>query len=470
MSPVISRLLAGLLSCVASVAAAERYAVDWSRVNSETLEHFTQLLRIDTSNPPGNETKAAKYVQTVLEREGIPAKLFSKDPDRANLVARIRGKGSARPVLIMGHTDVVGVQREKWTVDPFSGLRKDGYIYGRGAVDDKDNLVACLMLMLMLKRMNVVLDRDVIFLAEAGEESTTTVGIDLMVKEHWNEIDAEYALAEGGGGLARNGRIRFVSIATTEKVPRGVRLIARGTAGHGSVPRPDNAVVRLSSAVAKIGAWLPPMRLNDTTRAYFERLATISTPEEAERYNGIVNPAKAPEIERYFAQQEIQHSSILRTSISPTILKAGFRQNVIPSEAEATLDIRALPDEDMDAFYSKMREIIGDPSVEIVPSNRAGRPAGRPSRIDTQMFQALAAAQRATYPGAIILPAMLTGATDMAQLRAKGVEAYGIGPVVEERDRLRGSAHGDDEKIQESALYKLVEFQWRAVLEIAASK
>jgi acetylornithine deacetylase/succinyl-diaminopimelate desuccinylase-like protein len=464
------RLIVGIWLCAAALAAPDQYAVDWNRINAETLDHFSALLRIDTSNPPGNETKAAKYVLGVLEREGIQARLFAKDPDRANVVARIRGNGSRKPVLIMGHTDVVGVQREKWTVDPFAAIRKDGYIYGRGAVDDKDNLAACLMLMLMLKRMNVALDRDVIFLAEAGEESTTSVGIDFMVREHWTEIEAEFALAEGGGGLARDGKIRFVSIATTEKVPRGVRLVARGTAGHGSVPRPDNPVVRLSSAVAKIAAWLPPMRLNDTTRAYFERLATISTPEEASRYNGIVDPSKAPGIERYFAEQEIQHSSVLRTSISPTILKAGFRQNVIPSEAEATLDIRALPDEDIDGFYARMRDVIGDASVEIVPRATRGRPAGQPSRLDTPMFRALEVAQRATYPGGITLPTMLTGATDMAQLRARGVQAYGIGPVIDERDRLRGSAHGDDEKIQESALYRLVEFQWRAVLEIAGAK
>lgn len=166
------RLIAGIWLCAAVLVAAEGHAVDWNRINAETLDHFSALLRIDTSNPPGNETKAAKYVLGVLEREGIQARMFAKDPDRANVVARIRGNGSRKPVLIIGHTDVVGVQREKWTVDPFAAIRKDGYIYGRGAVDDKDNLAACLMLMLMLKRMNVALDRDVIFLAEAASRAT----------------------------------------------------------------------------------------------------------------------------------------------------------------------------------------------------------------------------------------------------------------------------------------------------------
>jgi acetylornithine deacetylase/succinyl-diaminopimelate desuccinylase-like protein len=443
-------------------------APDWNRAAPELLEHYTALLRIDTSNPPGNETAAAKYLQSVLEREGIPSKLLALDPARANLLARLKGNGRKRPILIMGHTDVVGVQREKWTVDPFAALRKDGYVYGRGALDDKDNLASCLMLMLLLKRQGVALDRDVIFLAEAGEEGTTRVGIDYMVEQHWAEIEAEYALAEGGGGVARDGKPFYVTVSTTEKVPRGIRLIARGSAGHGSRPRPDNAVVRIAGAVAKVGAWQPPLRLNDTTRAYFERLATISEPEKAARYRHIVDPQQAPAIDRYFAQHEIGHYSMLRTSISPTIIKAGFRSNVIPSEAEAYLDVRALPDEDLEQLHAELRRVIGDPNVEVVGARR-GRPASPPSRHDTEMFRALEKAQRAVYPGAITLPTMLTGATDVAQLRARGVQAYGVGPLVEEKDSNSGGAHGDDERLAEAALGKLLEFLWSAVVEVAAS-
>jgi acetylornithine deacetylase/succinyl-diaminopimelate desuccinylase-like protein len=441
---------------------------DWSRVRSELIEHYTALLRIDTSNPPGNETAAAKYLRSVLERERIPSKLLALEPSRANLVARLRGNGSKRPVLIMGHTDVVGVQRERWTVDPFAAVRKDGYIYGRGAVDDKDNLATCLMVMLLLKRQGAKLDRDVIFLAEAGEEGTTRVGIDFLVQQHWDEIEAEYALAEGGGGLSREGRPRYVTISTTEKTPRGIRLIARGTAGHGSRPRLDNAVVRIANAVARIGAWQPPMRLNDTTRTYFERLATVSPPAEAFRYNHISNPAESPAIERYFAEHELGHYSMLRTSISPNIIRAGFRSNVIPSEAEAYLDVRALPDENIEQLVAEVRRVIADPNVEVVPP-RGGRPAAPPSRLDTEMFRVLEAAQQQVYPGAITLPVMLTGATDMAQLRARGVQAYGVGPVVDEKDRERGGAHGDDERLGEEPLQKLLEFLWRAVTGIAAS-
>jgi acetylornithine deacetylase/succinyl-diaminopimelate desuccinylase-like protein len=252
-----------------SVQAQERYPVPWDKVANETLEHFQTILRMDTTNPPGNETQVAEYLKTILEREGIAVELLALDPKRANLVARIRGNGYKRPILVMGHTDVVGVQREKWSVDPFAAVRKNGYIWGRGALDDKDNVTGGLMLMLLLKRQGVKLDRDVIFLAEAGEEGYDKEGLRHVIARHWDKIDAEFALAEGGGGVVKNGKVQYVAVATTEKFRWRVQLIARGTAGHGSIPRPDNAIVRLANAVSKVAAWVPPMRLNETTRTYF---------------------------------------------------------------------------------------------------------------------------------------------------------------------------------------------------------
>ena len=265
-------------------------AVDWSKLEPEILASFTALLRIDTSNPPGNETQAANAIKAMLEREGIACKLFALDPARANLVARIKGTGAKRPILIMGHTDVVGVQREKWTVDPFGAVHKDGVIYGRGARDDKPHVVAGMMILLLLKRMNVKLDRDVIFLAEAGEEGTSTFGIDYMVKEHWPEIEAEYALAEGGSIVEeqRQGAScvdqHHGEIAAAH-APGGAR-----TGRPRIAARMANAVVHLAEAVARAGTWQTPMRLNETTRAYFERLAAISPPEQAARYRDILEP------------------------------------------------------------------------------------------------------------------------------------------------------------------------------------
>ena len=211
------------------------------------------------------------------------------------------------------------------------------------------------------------------------------------------------------------------------------------------------------------------MRLNDVTRTFFERLATISPPEEAARYNGLVDPQKTAAIQDYFARQDLGKYSILRTSISPTMLNGGFRQNVIPSQAEAMLDIRALPDEDMPRFYAEMARVIGDPSVQVVPSP-PGRPSAPPSRLDTDMFRALEAAQRRLYPGAITVPGMVTGATDLAQLRARGVQAYGIGPRFDEAEFAEHGWHSDVERLAEDSLHGFVQFLWYAVLGVAASR
>jgi len=455
MTRIASRLLPAIFLLV-TLRAADRYPVDWTKLESETLDHYLALLRIDTSNPPGDETKAVNYLKPILDAAGIPNEVLALDPKRANLVARIKGSGSKRPIIIMGHTDVVGTQKDKWPVDPFAAIRKDGFVWGRGSGDDKSHVVSSLMTMLLLKRLNVALDRDVIFIAEAGEEGTSSVGIGFLVDQHSNDIAAEYSLAEGGTTSARDGKVRYVAVATTEKSPRGTRLIAHGTAGHGSRPRLDNAVLHLAAAVA--------------TRAYFERLATISPPDQAFRYNHVADPAHTAEIQRYLAEHEPGNYSMLRTSIVPTIIQGGFRSNVIPSQAEATLDIRALPDENMNQLYEEMRRVIGDAAVEVVSTVRANRPVSPPSRIDSEMFQALERTQKKMFPDAITIPSMLTGATDNAQLRTKGVQAYGFGPIVDEKEIELHGAHSDQERMLESSIHKMVQYLWYTVLDIAASK
>ena len=228
---------------------------DWPRVEEETLRHFQALVRFDTSDPPGNEKPAADYLQQVLEKEGIAVQTFALEPNRPNAVARLKGNGSKRPLLLMGHTDVVNVDAAKWTHPPYSATRADGYVYGRGTLDDKDNVVASLMTMLTLKRLNVPLDRDVIFLAESGEEGSTRVGIQFMVNQHLADIDAEYRLAETGQGIREGGKVRFATVQTLEKIPRAVELTARGISGHGSVPLLANPIVRLGAALERLGDW-----------------------------------------------------------------------------------------------------------------------------------------------------------------------------------------------------------------------
>jgi len=452
-----------LLLCTLAASAQ-----DWKAVEEETMRHFQALLRFDTSDPPGKELPAAEYLKQVLEAEGIEVKTFAVNKDRPNVVARLKGAGRKRPVLIMGHTDTVNVDLKKWTHPPYAAVRDGGYVYGRGTLDDKDNVVAALMSMLLLKRSGVTLDRDVIFLAESGEEGHTRVGIQFMVGAHFNEIDAEYCIAEGWGGLRQNGQLKYVAIATTEKTPYRATLISRGPAGHGSKPLLTNALVHLSTAIAKVAAHRPPLRLNDTTRAYFERLATISTPEEAARYNGLFDPARTDAVQDYLQANEPGHYSMLRTSLSPTIIHGGIRNNVIPSEAEAALDIRLAPGEDGPAYLETLRKLINDPQIELVRAVADIRPAGAPSPLTNEAFKIIEAAGRAVYPGVPTIPTMMTGATDMANLRAKGVQCYGIGPAVDDEDTVKGfGPHSDQERVLESELHRFVKYHYEIVKNLA---
>jgi acetylornithine deacetylase/succinyl-diaminopimelate desuccinylase-like protein len=457
-------VIACLLSAHPKVGAYESQ-------QEEALRHFLAILRLDTQNPPGNEVLVVDYLKGVLDEAGIETRVFALDPKRPNLVARLRGSGAKRPLLVMGHTDVVTVDATKWKHPPFSATREAGYIYARGTQDDKPSVVAGLMTVLQLKRSGVRLDRDVVLLAEASEEGNRPFGINHMVAEHWSDIDAEYCLAEGGGVERTAGQLRFAAVATTEKIAHTISLVARGTAGHGSVPLQSNAIVHLSQAIARIASWRTPMRLNDTTRAYFTGLARLSSDEAAGRYRDLVEGRDLERVQDHLAAHEPSLSSQIRTSISPNIIKGGYLRNVIPSEAEATLDIRALPDEDFPAFLERLRVIIDDPAVAVTRvESYPTRPGAAPSRLDTEAFKVIEAAHRNVY-GVPTLPSMLTGGTDMAQVRARGVQCYGIGPIVDSEDAALGfGAHSDQERILEEGLLKFVRVHFEIVRDLAMAR
>lgn len=463
-------LFAGLLA-LAALPTARAAEIDWDAFDAETLRHFQALVRMDTTDPPGREVEAANYLVEVLEAEGIPVQTFALEPDRPNVVARLEGNGSKRPILIMAHTDTVNVDPAKWRFGPFSAERELGYVYGRGTVDDKDNVASALMAMLTLKRQGIELDRDVIFLAESGEEGAVEVGIKYMVDNHLDEIDAEYCYAEGGGVTRWGGEVQYASVQTMEKIPRAIQLTATGPAGHGSVPLLDNAVVQLADAVAKIGKWRIPVRLNETTRTYFERLASISTERNAERYLGILHPD--PEVRNrsddFFRARSPRHASMIRSSISPTQFNAGYRINVIPSDATALLDTRLEPTEDPEAFLEMVREVIDNEAIEVSWAPRNVRPKGT-SSLDTEAFRVLEANISEFYD-ATTLPTMSTGATDMAYLRARGIQCYGIGPAIDIEDGPRGyGAHSDRERILEAELFRFAQFHYEIVRDIASNE
>lgn len=446
---------------LALAASAQTLNPDQSQ--AEAAQFLKDLIRIDTQDPPGNESKVAEYLQNVLKKEGIDSEILETVPGRASIVARLKGNGSKKPILLMGHEDVVPVDRSHWTVDPFAAIEKDGVLWGRGALDDKAMDAANLEVVLQLKRMKIPLTRDVIFLSEASEEASSPAGMATIVEKYWDKIACEFALNEGGGSLLENGKIKYIGVSTAEKLPRGATLEATGTSGHGSVPRVDNAVTHLGAAVAKAGTWETPSRLNETTAEFFKRLATISPPEEAAWYRNPLDPKSQAEMR----VKKPQYYSMLRTSVVPTMLKAGIKSNVIPPTAEATLDIRALPDEDLDKFRDMLAQQINDPQVKVVPEDVTySMPAAPVTSLKTEMFTALERAQKEVAPDAITLPVMTTGATDSSFLRVKGVQAYGISvPHTEEEGR---TVHGNDERVQIKQLGVFVRYLFSAVTTIAA--
>ncbi|MGD1092245.1 MAG: M20/M25/M40 family metallo-hydrolase [Bryobacteraceae bacterium] len=463
------RILFLILLSVASGVVASAQAIDWPKVNEEAIGKLQALVQIDSSN--GNETRVVEYVKKQLDAEGIPSMIVSKDPTRANIIARIKGNGSKKPLLIMGHSDTVKVDASKWTIPPFSGARVGGYIYGRGVIDDKSDLFAALMTTILLKRTGIKLDRDVIFVSEAGEEGASGFGIGYLVSDHWKDIEAEACLTEAGIVTRRGGKTIFATIETTEKVGRGARLVATGPSGHGSRPMRNSAIARLSAAIDKLVMWDPPMRLNDTTRTYFEKLATVSDPKDAQVYRDLFDPAKSAAAREYMAVNQPTLYSMLHTSISPNIIQGGFQGNVIPSEATAQLDIRAVPDEDPAAFYDLMRKVINDPQVQVVPSQQGGgRPTPPPSSITNEFYKALEKAFQNVY-NVPVAPLMQTGGTDMQQLRARGVQCYGVGPMQDDEDTLKGfGIHSDQERMLEEAAVKHLQLYWQAVTAIAGAK
>lgn len=451
--------------------AQETPQVNLARLSDEAAEWLAGLLRIDTTNPPGNELVAARYLAGILEREGVPAEVLESAPGRGVVIARLRSSAvpdPSRALLLLGHTDVVGVQKEKWSVDPFGGIAKDGYLYGRGALDDKAMVIANLAAMVALKRAGVRLGRDVIFLAEGDEEEGGDFGIEFVINKHWDKIAAGFAINEGGRVMVKDGKVQYVGVQASEKIPVNVTVIATGPSGHGSMPRKDNPVVHLAAAVAKIGAYETPAQPNTITRRYFEQLARIEDPELAKWMRALDTPERMAQAARRLSEVNPMWNSMLRNSIAPTILRGGIRSNVVPSEARANLNIRLLPGESINALVEELKKLVADPQIRF-EVNEASRQPAPSSSIESELYRTIEGVSTAAFPGAIVLPFLSTGATDSAQLRLRNVQAYGLLPFpLTEEDAQR--MHADDERIPLDAFRKGIEYLYRVVEEFVRAK
>lgn len=452
-------------------AQAPPPALDLEKLSVEATGWLQGLLRIDTTNPPGNELEAAKYLAGILEHEGIASEVLESAPGRGVLIARLNSgpvPDPSRSLLLMGHLDVVGVQKDKWSVDPFGGVIKEGYLYGRGAIDDKGMTAANIAVLVALKRAGLRLSRDVILLAEGDEEQGGEFGMQFAVGKYWDKIACGFAVNEGGRVMLKNGKVEYVGVQTSEKVPVNVEVIATGTSGHASVPRKDNPVVHLAAAIAKIGTYEAPVQLNSITRAYFERLSQVEDPEIGKWMRAIDTPDRKDHAARVLSEADPVWSSMLRDSIAPTVLQAGIRANVIPSEARATLNIRLLPGDLVDPLLQTLKKLVDDPQVrfEVDPSIGKAAPS---SSIDGEFYQLIERTASQEFPGAAALPMMSTGGTDSQELRLRGVQAYGLLPFpLTEEDISR--MHGTDERIPLDSFRKGIEFLYRLASGFAAAK
>ena len=430
--------IAALLAATAAQAAPGNLA-------QLARQYLIDLVRLDTTNPPGNETRVAEYLKKLCDAEGISGEMLGPDPARLNFVARLPGSGKLRPLLLMAHSDVVPADRAQWTVDPFSAELRDGYLWGRGSLDDKSLLAAELAVLVELKRRGIKLDRDIILLAEADEEAGST-GIQWMIAHAWDKINAEFALNESGFAMTTMSGRPIYEIQTTEKIPTRVVLTAHGVAGHGSLPREDNPVVHLARAITRVAAADQPVQLNSTTRRYLHAIAKLPDYRWLAPFlPKLENPRTAMAAAHQIRAIDPELESMVRTSVSPTMLSAGTKINIIPNTAEAQIDVRRLPGETHDEIIERLRHIIHDASVEVAAAPGREMPTTEPSGTSTALYRAMQQTFLTTSPDALVIPYMVRGATDGSFLREKGMDVYGV-PIFMRTDK-ESRDHGNDERI-----------------------
>lgn len=456
----------------ASASAQKPDSFDRAAAQRDTIALLKELIALDTQNPPGNEILVAKHLDAFLRGvPGIETRIIDPGDGRANFIARLRAPmPSRRAVLVMGHMDVVGADASKWTTPPFQPSERDGYLYGRGAIDDKGALAATAVALRALAARRDALDRDIILLGTAAEESGGDQGISRMLGQHFDLIkDAEFALNEGGRVRARKGRVFSINVQVTEKISYAVVATARGTSGHGSVPLADNAIAALSRALSRVHASQQPARMNDITRAYFSGLARVETDPAMQKAMQSIATAQsqsAIDAAAGVLSGDPTHSTVLRDAASITIVSGGIRANIIPSDATATLNVRVLPDGDVRAYVAELERIGGEKHVTFALQREPPR-APPVSSTKTALYQAMEAVGYEMAPDAVVVPMLSPGATDGAALRAAGIPTYGILPLpLEQEDELR--MHGDNERVPLSALGWGTEYLYRVLSRVAA--
>jgi acetylornithine deacetylase/succinyl-diaminopimelate desuccinylase-like protein len=417
--------------------------MDWDQLLKEAIHHLQEYIRINTVNPPGNEVEGARFLKKIFDAESIPCQIFEPSPGRGNLLATLKGNGKKRPILLLSHIDVVPVEKERWTVDPFAGIMQDGYLYGRGAIDDKSMGIMEMMALLILKREKISLERDILFFATADEETGGSWGVRWAVENVSPLMESEYALNEGGYViLNETGAPERYEISSGQKVVFQLRLKARGTSGHGSMPHPDNPNVKLIHALEAVTKWETPYNILPMVKEYFLRMAPKQPPDERKFYEDIEKGLSDPSFSARLTSNPI-YNAMVRDTISLTILQGGSKANVIPSESTATLDCRLIPGSSKKNFLKEIKRRLGE-GIEVKGSME-GNPVS-PSPFDTDLFQAIQKFARENDPDCPVVPLLLPGATDSRFLRERGMTTYDFCPFrMPEKEIFR--VHGNDERL-----------------------
>ena len=464
---VLLSLVLCLTLQVRGAAGERREAPDWDAVGREATQLLSDYIKINTSNPPGNEKAAADFLRGILEREGFAVTVWEPAPGKANLLARLEGTGRLRPIILLHHMDVVPASRAFWTVDPFGGVVKDGEVWGRGAIDTKGLGIAELVAVLAVKRQGLKLDRDIILLATSDEEIGGVLGAGDVAKNHRAALrEAEFVLNEGGSITTDDaGRPLFFGVLAAEKAPFWLEVVARGAPGHGSIARDDTAPNRLIRTLERIRTLPTPLTVTPVVERYFQSMAPTLAPEVREIYANIRTAVADPAARATLARNPM-HYALLRNTISITVLEGSNKTNVIPPLARAELDVRLLPGQDPQAFLAELRRQVGEPGVEIRPLGIGWPPPE--SSLDSDLYRAIAVVAGRHEPGVPVVPLVSTGFTDSHYFMELGMACYGFAPFkLSETERQR--LHGNDERLSIANLKSGTRFIYDLLLEISSN-
>ena len=438
-----------------------------------TREIYKQLVEINTANNTGNVTTAAVAMAQRFREAGIAeSDIFvgGPRPDKHNVVARIRGRaGSARkPILLLAHLDVVEALKADWSpeLDPFVFTEREGYWYGRGTADDKAMAAIFVANTFRLKREGFVPDRDIIIALTADEEGGPANGVDWLLKNHPDKMDAGVVLNEGGGGTHRDGKYLFNAVQATEKVFTNVTLRATNRGGHSSVPRPDNAITALADALAKVGRYNFPIQFNEVTREFFTKTALIEAPEMGHAMRAVVaNPSDAAALAIVTADP--RYNSILRTTCVPTLLKGGHAENALPQLAEATVNCRMFPGATAEQTRAALERVVNDTNVKVTV-NFAARPPEPPTPLLPEVMQPIDQITKEMFGNIPTIPFMSTGATDGRYFRQRNVPVFGVSGLFSD-PAVDARAHGRDERMRIQSFYEGQEFLYRLTKALTQS-